>query len=141
MIREAKGQDVPALVELVKALHASTGMTIPIDEDVTRRTLQTLIVRPSGLVLVAGERPNAFLAASIGYTSCFAASAAHEHGWYAAPEAKGAGLRLLILYERWAKEQGCGFIRMSTPPNNDRAAQILRKRGFFVSEIAMVKEI
>lgn len=141
MIRNATGQDVPVLIKLVKALHTSANMMVPVDDDIVRSTLQTLIVRPSGLLLVAGERPNAFLAASVGHTTVSSAPVAQEHGWYASPEAKGAGLRLLILYERWAKEQGCRFIRMSTPPENTRAAHVLEQRGFSLSEQAWAKAI
>lgn len=140
-IREAIGRDVPVLIGLVKDLHVSAHMTVPIDDEVVRQTLHRLILSPQGLVLVAGERPGAFLAASIGFTTVSASPVAQEHGWYAAPEMKGVGLKLLIRYEQWAKEQGCQFIRMSTPPENKAAASILERRGFLMSEIAHVKAV
>lgn len=141
LTREAMGQDLPALVGLVKALHTSANMALPVEESVTRHNLQSMILRPSGLVLVSGDVPNAFIAATVGYSTVSSLPVAQEHGWYAAPEAKGAGLRLLIMFERWAKEQGCGFIRMSTPPGNERAASLLKRRGFFLSECVWAKAI
>lgn len=140
-IRNAKGQDIPAIIEMVRALHTVTGQPLEFEKEVVRRTLQDLILRPSGLLLVAGDEPDAFIAASVGYASVSSAPVAIEHGWYAAPSAKGAGLRLLILYERWAKEQGCAFCRMCSPPNNESAARLLEKRGFSVSELAWCKAV
>lgn len=140
MIRPASGQDIPAIVEMVGALHRVTRQPIEAEPDAVRATLQRLILRPDGLLLVAEhDRLTGFIAASIGYGAISSAPIAHEHGWWS--ERGGDGLRLLILYERWAQEQGCQFIRMSTPPHNQRAAKILEKRGFFVSELAWAKAI
>lgn len=139
MIREATDFDIPAIVGLVKDLHAVTRMSLPIEEHSVRRTLMSLIASPNGLLLVSGQQPEAFIAASVGASTLSDTPIAMEHGWWAGPDARGAGLRLLILYERWAKEQGCRLIRMSTPPHNDRAASILKRRGFFLSELAWGK--
>lgn len=143
MIREATDFDIPAIVGMVKDLHAVTRMPLEVEDAVTERTLLNLAASPQGLVLVneSDSGPNGFIAASVGFTAIASPRIGIEHGWWASPEAKGAGLRLLILYERWSREQGCRMIRMSTPPHNERAAQILRKRGFFVSEIAWCKAI
>lgn len=141
MVREATGQDVSAIVDLVRALHESTRMPIAIDEAVVRQTLQRMIVAPSGLLLVSGERPNAFLAASVGFTTVSSAPIAQEHGWYASPDAKGAGAKMLIYLERWADEQGCQFVKLSTPPHNFRAAFLLQRRGYAVTEHVWAKGI
>ena len=141
MIRSATGQDVPTIIEMVRALQQSTRIPIEINPDVVRQTLQRLIVSPTGLLLVAGDKPEAFLAASVGLTTVSLAPVAQEHGWWASPAARGAGAKLLIAYERWATEQGCKFIRMSTPPHNVRAAFLLQRRGFAVVEHAWVKAI
>src|SRR5690606_13538226 len=128
---------------MVAALHHSTRMAIDVDSEIVRQTLQRLIVSPIGMVAVSegNSDPRGFIAASVGYTTVSLVPVGQEHGWWAGPDARGDGLRLLIHYERWAKEQGCRFARMSTPPHNERAAQILRKRGFFLSELAWVKAI
>jgi hypothetical protein len=141
MIREARGQDVPAIVSMVVALQQSTRIPMAIDEAVVRQTLQRLIVSPTGLLLVSGAQPEAFLAASVGFTTVSTAPVAQEHGWWASGKAKGAGPKLLLHFEKWAAEQGCQFIRMSTPPHNVRAAFLLQRRGFSVVEHAWVKAV
>lgn len=141
MIREAIDFDIPAIVGMVKDLHASTRMAVPVEDNVVRRTLQLLVSSPQGLLLVAGDAPQAFIAASIGLTSVSSVPIAIEHGWWASPAARGAGIKLLNHYERWARQQGCGLVRMSTPPWDGPAARILERRGYSVSEWAWGKSI
>ncbi len=143
MIRAAISKDLPAILDMVGDLHASTKMALPIDPAATLGTLRRLLASPDGLLLLAdGNRvPSGFLDATVGVTAISLERVGMELGWWAGPEAKGAGLKLLLLYERWARQHGCRMVRMSTPPHNKRAAHILRKRGFFVSELAWAKEL
>ena len=140
MIRPAQSKDIPAVVGMVAELCRSTRLMVPMDRKVTERTLLHLMTGPRSLLDVAeaNGRLVGFIAASVGYGSISAAPVAQEHGWWGEG---GSGLRLLLRYEQWAKDQGCEFIRMSTPPTNERAAQVLRKRGFSVSELAWAKAI
>src|SRR5690554_6899338 len=116
MIRPATVSDLPAILDLVGALHRVTAMPLPINEAVAMRFLRQLVAAPTGMLDVAdlGRGPVGFLAATVGFASISAAPLAMEHGWYCAPEAKGGGLRLLMRYEAWALQQGCRMIRMST---------------------------
>jgi GNAT superfamily N-acetyltransferase len=141
MIRPAVEDDIPAIVGMVKDLRASTKIPMEIDEAVTARTLRMLIAAPHGLLLVSGDHPQAFLAASVGVTAVSLAPVAMEHGWWASPDARGAGMRLLVAYEGWAEQMGCRYVRMCTPPHNERAATLLRRRGFSVSEMVWTKAL
>lgn len=140
MIRPAQSRDIPAVADMVAELCRSTRLMVPMDRKVTERTLLHLMTGPSSLLDVAEAQGRlvGFIAASVGYGSISAAPVAQEHGWWGEG---GSGLRLLLRYEQWARDQGCEFIRMSTPPHNERAAQVLRKRGFSVSELAWAKAI
>lgn len=143
MIRAADYYDVPAVLGMVKDLHASTRVAMTVDDAATAQTLNHLVSSDDGMLLVVDVdgHLSGFIAATVGFAPVSFDLLGMELGWWASPGAKGAGLRLLILYERWAKSKGCTFVRMSTPPHNERAAQILRKRGFFVSELAWAKAI
>lgn len=138
MIRTATPQDIPSIVAMTGRLHAAARMVLPIDTTVTARFLSGLIAAPLGLVLVvdAGQGPAGFIAASIGTASIAMLPIAIEHGWWAGG---GGGLELLRRYEAWAQEQGCFAARMSTPPDNERAARILERRGYSISELAWAK--
>ncbi|WP_375599383.1 hypothetical protein [Devosia sp. Naph2] len=139
MIRPATTADIPAIVGMVERLHASIGSPLPMDAHVSARFLTMLIAAPRlGWVRVwdAGQGPSGFLAASITTASISMLPIAAEHGWWAEG---GGGLRLLRAYLDWAKEQGCFAARMSTPPHNDRAAEILERSGFLLAEQAWVK--
>lgn len=136
MIRQATSEDIPAIVGMVAKLHAAADIVLPIDEGVTARFLSGLIASPLGLLLIAGEPPTGFLAASVGKGSISMLPVAVEHGWWAEG---GAGLKLLRRYEQWAREQRCFAVRMSTPPGAGRPATILERSGFAVAEQAWVK--
>lgn len=137
MIREATSADIPAIVRMVAKLHAAAGIVLPMDPRIAARFLEALIASPVGLVLVAGDaEPDGFLAASVGAASISMTPVAQEHGWWSNG---GDGLRLLRLYEAWAREQGCFAARMSTPPNAERINSILERSGFDMAEQAWVK--
>lgn len=140
-IRNSVESDIPAIVGMVKDLRESAGIPMAIDEDVTARTLRMLINAPHGLVLVSGDDPQAFLAASVSVSTVSLVPVAIEHGWFASPAAKGAGIRLLLAYEQWAQQMGCRYVRMCTPPGNERAASLLQRRGFSVAEWTWVKAL
>jgi N-acetylglutamate synthase-like GNAT family acetyltransferase len=133
MIRQATHEDIPAIVEMVRKLHATAGIVLPMDQQITGRFLNGLVASPIGLLLVANE---GFLAASVGTASISMLPVAIEHGWWAEG---GDGLKLLRRYEVWAREQGCFAARMSTPPGADRVANILDRSGFSLAEQAWVK--
>lgn len=138
MIRIATTEDIPAIVGMTERLRASVGSPIQVDAAVTSRFLAGLLASPLGWVRVVEgtEGPTGFLAASVGTASISMAPIAIEHGWWAE---QGGGLSLLKQYLAWAKEFGCFAARMSTPPNNDRAALILQRMGFDLAEQAWVK--
>ncbi|WP_157959924.1 hypothetical protein [Devosia submarina] len=87
-------------------------------------------------VVDGDDGPAGFLAASIGTASISMAPVAVEHGWWAG---KGGGMDLLRAYLTWAKERGCFAVRMSTPPNSERAGMILKRCGFQLAEQAWVR--
>lgn len=138
MIRPATPNDIPAIVQMTGRLHAAAKMMLPMDTAVTARFLSGLVASPIGLVLVVdkGQGPTGFIAASIGTASIAMLPVAIEHGWWAEG---GGGLDMLKRYEAWAREQGCFAARMSTPPGNERAALILERRGYSLSELAWAK--
>jgi RimJ/RimL family protein N-acetyltransferase len=138
MIRPATTDDTAAIVAMTERLRASIGSPLPIDPLVTTRFVSGLLASPLGWVRVVdgAESPNGFLAASIGTASISMAPVAVEHGWWAE---QGGGMDLLRAYLAWAQERGCFAVRMSTPPNSDRAGMILKRCGFELAEQAWVR--
>ena len=138
MLRPATVEDIPAIVGMTAKLHASVGVVLPMQPEVTGAFLRMLLASPVGWVRVwdAGQGPTGFLAASITTASIAMLPVAAEHGWWAEG---GGGLRLLRAYLDWARQRGCFAARMSTPPNNERAAAILDRSGFLLAEQAWVK--
>jgi hypothetical protein len=138
MIRIATHEDIPAIVGMTERLRASVGSPLAVDRAVTTRFVTGLLASPLAWVRVVDgpEVPTGFLAASVGTASISMAPIAVEHGWWAE---QGGGLLLLKGYMAWAKGIGCFAARMSTPPHNERAAQILQRFGFDLAEQAWVK--
>lgn len=138
MIRKARVSDISAIVGMSERLRASVGSPVEVDPIATGNFVAGLLTSPLAAVWVVdgADDPTGFLAASVGTASISMAPIAVEHGWWAE---QGEGLTLLKLYLAWAKEQGCFAARMSTPPHNERAAQILDRLGFDLAEQAWVK--
>lgn len=138
MIRPATTEDIPAIVGMVERLRASVRSPLEVDRAVTSRFVRALLASPMAAVWVVdgADAPTGFLAASVGTASISMLPIAVEHGWWAE---QGGGLRLLKAYLSWASDVGCFAARMSTPPHNQRAAEILDRLGFDLAEQAWVK--
>lgn len=138
MIRAATKDDIPAIVGMSERLRASIGSPLLVDPAVVRRFVAGLLASPLAAIWVVDgpSKATGFLAASVGTASISMAPIAVEHGWWAE---QGGGLALLRMYLRWSKDMDCFAARMSTPPNNDAAARILRATGFEPAEQAWVK--
>lgn len=138
MVRPATSEDIPAIVGMTVRLRASVGSPLEVDRAVTTRFVRNLLASPLAAVWVVdgADAPSGFLAASVGTASISMLPVAVEHGWWAE---QGGGLRLLKAYLSWAKDAGCFAARMSTPPHNERAGQIVQRLGFEAAELAWVK--
>lgn len=138
MVRPATTDDIPAIVGMVERLRASVQSPLEVDRAVTHRFVSGLLASPLGAVWVVdrADGPTGFLAASVGTASISMLPIAVEHGWWAE---RGGGLHMLKQYMCWAKAAGCFAVRMSTPPHNQRAAEILARLGFAQAEVAWVK--
>lgn len=138
MIRPATTEDIPAIVGMVERLRASVRSPLEVDRAVTTRFLRNLLSSPMAAVWVVdgADAPTGFLAASVGTASISMLPIGVEHGWWAG---QGGGLHLLKAYLSWAGDVGCFAARMSTPPHNHRAAEILDRLGFDLAEQAWVK--
>lgn len=131
MIREATASDILAIVDQVEALRLAVGGPVAVDRAWTARTLAALLESPDGSVWVSG---GGFLAASIQRSIISPVPMAVEHGWLASD---GSGLRLLRIYESWARERGAALITLSTGPTGPD----LTRLGYRKTETAWVRSI
>ena len=131
MIREATTDDVLRIVDMVEALRLAVGGPVAVDRAWTARTLAALLESPDGSVWVSG---GGFLAASIQRSVISPVPMAVEHGWWASD---GSGLRLLRIYESWARDKGAAFITLSTGP----IGPDLTRLGYRKTETAWVRSI
>ena len=122
MIREATADDVIRIVDMVEALRAAVGGPVAVDRAWTARTLAALLESPDGSVWVSG---GGFLAASIQRSIISPVPMAVEHGWWASD---GSGLRLLRIYETWAKDKGAALITLSTGPTGPDLSRLGYRR-------------
>ena len=131
MIRPATASDILTIVDQVEALRAAVGGPVAVDRAWTARTLAALLESPDGSVWVSG---GGFLAASIQRSVISPVPMAVEHGWWASD---GSGLRLLRIYESWARDKGAAFITLSTGPTGPD----LTRLGYWRAEQAWVRSI
>ena len=123
MIREATASDILTIVDQVEALRAAVGGPVAVDRAWTARTLAALLESPDGSVWVSG---GGFLAASIQRSVISPVPMAVEHGWWASD---GSGLRLLRIYESWARERGAALVTLSTGPDGPDLSRLGYRRA------------
>lgn len=128
MIREATLEDLPFLADLGRQMHKHT-RSAPYRSEHAQEFVGGLIESPEALVLVG---PSSMLAGMlVPAWICKDWLIAVELFWYGTD---GHGLDLLRAFERWASENRCREVRMTTQTKDPRAEIILRRKGYEVSE-------
>ena len=129
VIRKADAGDVLQVVDLIEDLRAAVNGPIPVDRAWTARTVAGLIADPDGAVWVSA---GGFIAGALRPTIINPAPIASEMGWFARD---GSGLRLLRVFEAWARERGAVLIQLSTGAEG----LDLSRLGYRLTERAWVK--
>jgi hypothetical protein len=142
-VREAKSADRAAIVRMARAFHEASGLPLPFDPVYAAMVTQAYIADSNKLCLVLDEGgPAGVLAASVYRHPLAPVLAADELIWWIEPEHRGrAALEMLSTYEAWARSKGCAVIGMATPPGDERAAVIYRRRGFAAAGSHFIKSI
>lgn len=122
VVRRAVPSDVPRLVELENAVFSS--------DRLSRRSLRTLIARPSASVLVADSAGRIVGALVILYRR--PTRFARLYSLSVDPALRGAGLggRLLAAAEDDARRHGAGTMRLEVRSDNAGAIALYRRHGY-----------
>lgn len=100
-----------------------------------------LIDAPCGLLLVSGNGET--IAGTLGLLVTphpySGQSTASEMFWYVAPEARGAGVKLLKAAEAWARERGARHIIMIAP--DSRVSSFFQRMGYARLEEQFIKAL
>ena len=129
VIRKADAGDVLQVVDLIEDLRAAVNGPIPVDRAWTARTVACLIADPDSAVWVSA---GGFIAGALRPTIINPAPIASEMGWFARD---GSGLRLLRVFEAWARERGAVLVQLSTGAEG----LDLSRLGYRLTERAWVK--
>ena len=143
MIREATRADIPEIVDLGER-HLRTshyGDFIEPDRAAMAGLTRMLIDEPHGLVLVAEH--DGRITGHIGVVATLhpysGLPVMSEMFWYVAPEARGAGVRLLKYAETWARANGIAHALMVAP--DERVAAFYRRLGYARLEEQFIKAL
>jgi len=129
IIGRASAQDIPRIIDMIEDLRAAVSGPVAVDRIWTAQTLAGLMTDPRGAVWVSA---GGFIAGSLRPTVISPALIACEHGWWASD---GTGLRLLRVFEAWARDQGATLIQLST----GAGGLDLSRLGYRATELAWVK--
>lgn len=142
-LRPAEDSDRAAILDLLRAFHAVSQM--PFEPDAAY-----------GLALIeAHRRPGALcLVLDVDGTArgvLMAQAIAHPFGdwlvaketiWFVDPDYRGRGaLRMLDVYEAWAKETGCRAIGMAALAGQRDVSALYLRRGYAPAETHYLKDI
>lgn len=143
MIRPATRADIPDIIDLGERhwRESRYGRWMEPNRAVMAELARALVATPDGLVLV-DEREGAIVG-MIGV-----AVTAHIYSgepvmselfWYAPPERRGSGVRLLKRAEAWAKAKGVKHSAMIAP--DERVAAFYERMGYAALEINYIKPL
>jgi GNAT superfamily N-acetyltransferase len=132
MIRKAVLADRPAIVRMARDFHAAANMPVAFDAAYAAAVAGAYIADADKLCLVLDRDGPAGVLAAHAYAHLLApVLAADELMWWVDPGHRGlAAMRMLSAYEDWARSRGCALIGIATPPSDDRAAALYRRRGY-----------
>lgn len=138
MIRQATADDLGALVELSRQMHAESPRfrRLQFDAEKMRRTAAGLIESPQGFAWVAevdGRIVGGMLAAVCEHW-CSSDKIGLDYGLYVQPGARGAGNDAVALakqYAAWAREQGAVWpqVGITAGIRDEAAAKVFTYAG------------
>lgn len=146
MVRQATEQDIEAIADMSMEFMSGTkyASVLPVDRDEVKHAILQLAAMGRVWVAVVDGAVRGFMCASILPTWFSPRSRiALEHVWWMQPEFRGRpeGIRLLLEFERWAKEQGAHVACLSdiVLEAGSPAGSILQRLGYEVSERTFLK--
>lgn len=144
MIREATPADIPDLVDMAERFLAESpyGAVMQADRASMARLGRMLIAKPHGLMLAAegdAGAPVGMIGVLATLHPYSGAPVMSEMFWYVAPEARGAGVRLLRRAEDWGRANGLAAAIMVAP--DERVGGFLTRIGYRPVETHFIKEL
>lgn len=132
MIRHATPADRAAIVRMARDFHAASDSPLMFDAAYAASVAGAYIADDDKLCLVLDhDGPAGVLAAHVYQHPLAPVLAAGELMWWIDPKHRGlCAMRMLGAYEEWARAKGCVLIGMATPPGDDKAASIYRRKGY-----------
>jgi ribosomal protein S18 acetylase RimI-like enzyme len=133
-IREAKAQDLPALLRMMRSL-AEQPPAIPFDKDEVRAALNKFLGHADlghAWLLWLGEKPAGYVILTLGYSFEFRGRDAFIDELYIEPEfrRRGLGRRALEFVEEKARASGVNAIHLEVDRGNDPAMELYRRTGY-----------
>lgn len=137
MIREAKPEDIDAILELGLECHEQAFTEYPVDIPESRRTISQFVLSPGKFAMVK-EVDGEVLGVLLGFISPVWFSKAKESSdllFYVRndPRSVGAGTLLLKRFIRWSQDKGASGMALAVSfggPKSQDTGKIYRKQGF-----------
>lgn len=127
MIREAKPEDIPALLEHCRAHHREKALPFPFDAVKLSMTLSGAINSPDWLVLIG---PRSMLLAFC-FDDLFGGG---RYAFERLIRADNDLEELLARFEGWARGQGCLTASLASLERHETFARLYRRHGYRLAE-------
>ena len=150
MIRFAVPSDKVPVIRLLQHSRAAAGFdqadgmfSFPFDPAYAER-LFVLHLHPHALCLVldVGGTAQGVLMAVAGEHPFGPVRMARETAWWIEPDHRGmSALRMLDIYERWARDEGCQFTGMAGMGAEPGVGVLYERRGYRAAEMHYIKAL
>ena len=152
MIRQANMTDQARVVLLLEHSHRAagfdtrdglTGFHFPFDGAYAEHLFQAHMTgRRLVLVLEADGLVQGVLMAAFEQHPFGPTYLARETVWWIEPAFRGLNaIRMLDVYEQWARERGCDFVGMAGMGDDPDVSKLYQRRGFKIAETHYLKAL
>lgn len=146
MIEELKITEIDSLTEIANNFFASSDFLNDFDMKVFKKNWSFFIENDVGVIFISKDKDNKPTGAIGG---CMYPDPnngellATEFFWFVNPECRGSGIKLLKVFEKWAKEKGCKKVIMVHLSDSmpEKVSNIYIRFGYRKAETHYIKEV
>lgn len=137
-------EDIPQVISLMSAFSSESPYTGRLKtEEELESEIKGMLGTIQTILLLKNKTVVGFISGIVVTQPFLSGKVATELGWFVHPDHRGSkkSLQLVVLFERWAREEGADFIHMSTLSTSPVVAtKALLKMGYRHGESLYYKE-
>jgi len=134
-VNKAGVSDIPRIVDYLADFHAQSGLMAPFDAEDAADFVGALVASDDAAVFVSDRGVIGGAVVPIFFNANWLMAV--ELFWWS----RGDGVRLLRVFERWARVRGAREIRLASLSSIPRSAKLIARCGYVPAEACYIKVV